>query len=509
MSGKDLAEVCGVARFEECAAELTDPRGMRGRCYPLSVFVAVALAGLLCGRNTPLEWARWAGEAPEVVVRALGGIGIEVGGVSWWSLPSYNRLVEVLSGLDPVELARFASRIVPVAEGEATDLVRQVRSDGKRPVGAGRGTGDGSKLIVVGALADRGGLGGQTMTDEGEEIAALRALCEGLDVEGALVSADALHCNEGTAQAVLDAGADYCLSLKGNRPLLHTLAKHLPWNEVDNAHTSRERGHERSQMRTVKVLAAGGAVRLDFPGLTQIARTRHWTRDEATGEVNHHVMFYLTSRNTRALQPAEFAEAIRGHWGIEPAHGTREVAFGQDRSTTPAGNLAANLASLHGAAIAILKRLDTAKAKDSNDVTAWNDHLSNHPYTTPLEILGITHDKQELQACLPHESRALPLRSRPRTGLVCVAGPVGPGVRAAATTRCGAGPGWRSAFCGGWARVFWRRQRVGRRPGVAFRGRVRWGWGSGGGDKRVGGEPGLVFVVGLGWWRGGGCDLGI
>lgn len=79
---------------------MSDPRGAQGRRYPLAVFMAVALAGLLCGKNTPAQWARWAADAPDAVVRALGGIGLEVRGAVWWSLPSYNRLIEVLSGVD-------------------------------------------------------------------------------------------------------------------------------------------------------------------------------------------------------------------------------------------------------------------------------------------------------------------------------------------------------------------------------------------------------------------------
>ncbi|WP_169732021.1 ISAs1 family transposase [Glycomyces arizonensis] len=397
-----------MARFEECVAELTDPRGMQGRCYPLSVFVAVALAGLLCGRNTPLEWAGWAEDAPEEVVKALGGIGLEVGGASWWSLPSYNRMVEVLSLLDPDEVARFASRIVPAHEGPGP--VVPVRIDRKRPVSAGRVAGDGSNLILVGALAGRDRLVGQVVVDDGDEIEALRVLCERLDAEGAPVSADALHCNEETARAVLDAGADYCLALKGNQPTLHALAKHLPWNEVDNACQTSESGHGRSETRTVKALAAGGGVRLPFPGLAQIARIRRWTREEATGEVAHHVTFYLTSREARGVRPAWFADAIRGHWGVESWHRVRDAVFDEDRSTATAGNLVANLASLRAAAIAILKRLGRIKVKGGNGVTAWRDRIGSQAYTAPLAILGIADIKQQFQACLSRESRGCPPR---------------------------------------------------------------------------------------------------
>lgn len=119
MSDNELTEQFGIAQFEARVARLTDPRGVQGRCYLLSVFVAVALAELLCGKNTPAQWARWAADAPEAVVRTLSGIGLEVGGASWWSLPSYNRLIEVLSQLDPDELAHFAAEIVLAGEEEA------------------------------------------------------------------------------------------------------------------------------------------------------------------------------------------------------------------------------------------------------------------------------------------------------------------------------------------------------------------------------------------------------
>ncbi|MCH7229712.1 ISAs1 family transposase [Glycomyces sp. L485] len=386
---------------------MSDPRGAQGRCYPLAVFVAVALAGLLCGRNTPAQWARWAADAPDAVVRALGGIGLEVGGAAWWSLPSYNRLIEVLSGLDPDELARFAARIVPAEEEASASKTRQVRIDGKRPVTAGRVTGDGSKLILVGALGPDGRMADQVCVDDGDEIGALRAVCGRLDAEGALVSADALHCNEDTAAAIVEAGADYCLALKGNHPSLYAAAKALPWSEIDNAVETRETGHGRSETRTVKILAVGGAVRLSFPGVAQIARVRRWTRDEATGEVVHHVIFYPTSRDATALRPVEFAEAVRNHWGVESWHWVKDVVFDEDRSTATAGNLTANLASLRAAAIAILTRLG------GKGITACRDHIGSHPYTKPLEILGIAHIKQELQMCLSRECRGRAWRRRP------------------------------------------------------------------------------------------------
>jgi len=48
----------------------------------------------------------------------------------------------------------------------------------------------------------------------------VRELIRLLDLEGATVVADALHCQHETAKEILDAGADYVLSVKKNQPNL-------------------------------------------------------------------------------------------------------------------------------------------------------------------------------------------------------------------------------------------------------------------------------------------------
>jgi hypothetical protein len=123
---------------------------------------------------------------------------------------------------------------------------------------------------------------------------------------------------------VLARGFDYLLCCKGNRPELFAAVDALPWAAIDNAWETRETHHGRDETRTIKILAVGGAVRIDFPGVSQIARVRRWRRDRITGKVSHETVYYLTSRSVRALRPAEFAAAVRGHWGVgrvrRPAH---------------------------------------------------------------------------------------------------------------------------------------------------------------------------------------------
>src|SRR5207302_7367108 len=65
-------------------------------------------------------------------------------------------------------------------------------------------------------------LGQEAVDEKSNEITAIPALVERLDLDGALVSIDAMGCNPNIAQSILDAKADYLLAVKDNRSEEHT-----------------------------------------------------------------------------------------------------------------------------------------------------------------------------------------------------------------------------------------------------------------------------------------------
>ena len=67
---------------------------------------------------------------------------------------------------------------------------------------------------------------GQVAVDgKSNEITALPALLEMLDIEGAVVTADAMHAQRDAAERIIGKGGDYVLALKGNQGSLHKDAK--------------------------------------------------------------------------------------------------------------------------------------------------------------------------------------------------------------------------------------------------------------------------------------------
>ena len=102
-----------------------------------------------------------------------------------------------------------------------------------------------------------------------------------MDLAGAVVTFDALH----TVRANLDwlAGekkAQYIAVVKQNQPMLHARVKALPWRQVPAGSTTRERGHGRTETRTLKTAHVS---RLDFPFARQAIKITRWRKDTATG----------------------------------------------------------------------------------------------------------------------------------------------------------------------------------------------------------------------------------
>src|SRR5262249_56203342 len=99
-------------------------------------------------------------------------------------------------------------------------------------------------------------LGQEAVFKKSNEITAIPALIERLDLKGALVSTDAMGCQTTIAQSTLDAGADYLLAVKGNQPTLHAAIESYfataPAAEVEKVEAI-DKGHGRFAVLTYTV----------------------------------------------------------------------------------------------------------------------------------------------------------------------------------------------------------------------------------------------------------------
>jgi len=97
-----------------------------------------------------------------------------------------------------------------------------VAIDGKTMRGSFDAASGKSALHVVSAWASglRVSLGQVAVDDKSNEITAVPKLLELLELTGAVVTLDAMHCQKETLAAIRAKGADYLVAVKDNQPKL-------------------------------------------------------------------------------------------------------------------------------------------------------------------------------------------------------------------------------------------------------------------------------------------------
>ncbi|NER40190.1 MAG: ISAs1 family transposase [Oscillatoria sp. SIO1A7] len=212
-------------------------------------------------------------------------------------------------------------------------------------------------------------LGQKKIDDKSNEITAIPALIEMLDIQDSIITIDAMGCQKKIASLLINKKADYVLGLKGNQGNIHKEVKAF-FNkakkqkfigEVADFYRTTEAGHGRIETRkiwAVSISELPGKYREKWAGLKTIvmvvSERRLWNKT-TTG-----VRYYLSSLecNARLL-----AEVIRSHWGIEnELHWTLDVTFKEDASRIRKDRATENFALLRRIALNLLNREDSYKA---------------------------------------------------------------------------------------------------------------------------------------------------
>jgi predicted transposase YbfD/YdcC len=282
--------------------------------------------------------------------------------------PSADTFRRVFSALDPRAFERCFRSWVQALAHELTSEV--VAVDGKSVKGAFERASPTTPLhlVHVWACDQQLLLAQKAVAGAPGEIAAIPELLKMLDLEGAIVTADANGCTAGVAEAVVDAKADYVLALKANRHGLYEAVQSIFANVLEGRsqkpplphakQTSRK--HGRHEIRTV-----WAAPLEDWPlkgerwkGLrTAVLIKRERTVGDAPPSVEWHT--YISSLPP---QPRKLAIALRSHWGVENGlHWCLDVGLAEDRRRIRDQNAAENYALLSRVALTLLKRETTVK----------------------------------------------------------------------------------------------------------------------------------------------------
>jgi predicted transposase YbfD/YdcC len=357
--------------------ELQDPRSTINRQHPLVSVVVIAIMAILSGAGGPTAIARWAALKKGLLQTLLDLPN---------GVPCKDVFRRVLMALDPGAFqACFTGwlRSLRQAATEAGDGGRPILAvDGKTARRShDRAKGLGALHAVTVWASDAGlALGCLACAEKSNEITAIPELLRLVDIEGGVVTIDAMGCQKAIAAEVIEGKADYVLGLKGNQETLFEAVKaHVAEHADDDFarvdaqwHRSEETGHGRVEHRAYLHLA----VPPDLPGLDQ------WEGLKSIGVVMAESLregkwvaetrYYVSSLGVDAPL---FARAARGHWGVENGcHWSLDLIYREDESRIREGRLRQNFAWLNRLTLSLLKQHPgTQSTVMKRRSCAWDD----------------------------------------------------------------------------------------------------------------------------------------
>jgi predicted transposase YbfD/YdcC len=314
----------------ELLAGVTNGRPGQGRDHPVTAVLALAAAVVVTGSRSFAAIAGWAADVPagvlEDLYRRCGAVRPDAGP------PSKCTIWRVVTGADTtaldtaagawlMERAAASGDLALAGGGDCGAPLIPVRVDGKTVRGARNA--DGSQVHPLAALAGvRGVVAGQIEVGaKTNEIPMIIPLLDGLDLDHAVITASALHCQRATTDYVHGRGGDFILPAKDNQPGLFDYLDALPWRDVPVGHTVTDRGHGRITTRTIQVLPA--LADLPFPHVRQAYLIeRHVTALDGA-RLSDVAALGVTSLDATRASPQTIAGLVRGQWATESLHWPR------------------------------------------------------------------------------------------------------------------------------------------------------------------------------------------
>lgn len=278
-----------------------------------------------------------------------------------YGIPSHDTFGRIFALLDPKEFQRsfinWVEAIQEVMKGQIVAVDGKTlrrsfdSSSDKKPIHMVSAWATGNKFVL-----------GQIKTEtKSNEITAIPILLKMLELNGCIVTIDAMGCQRKIAKTIIDKGADYLFSLKGNQSTLHDDVKLFfkgclkdQFKDVSHDfHETVNGEHGRIETRKFWTVA----------DLTWLHGKEKWTGLKSIGmveserqlgeKISKETRYFISSLDGTAQ---EFGRAVREHWGIENSlHWTLDIAFREDDCRIRKDNAPENFAVLRHIALNLLK----------------------------------------------------------------------------------------------------------------------------------------------------------
>jgi len=348
----------------EALQSLPDPRKARGRRYSWTFLLALICSAMVSGQSTGHAIAHWIGVHAASLRAKLQP--------KRSSMPSESTIRRVLQAIDIEDLEQQVSRFTQGLASSANAASGPVADEGRLQGQAIDGKelrgvrAHGQPLCLVSLVAHQSGIVlAQTAVDQkSNEITAVPELLAGRDLQGVVITVDALLAQQSLAQQIIDQHGHYLMVIKSNQGRLRDAIELLfdlpPWTKSSQdqeywAHQTFDKGHGRLEWRTLEASNALGGY-IPWPGMKQVMRRTCKRQIVKTGEIQQEVTYAVTDLSHAQASPALLECLWRGHWTAENrVHYVRDVSMNEDACQLHCGHLPQVLAALRNAIISLLR----------------------------------------------------------------------------------------------------------------------------------------------------------
>lgn len=357
----------------ESLTKVEDPRREHQKFHSLKDILVISICAVICGVEHWTEMEEF-GEAKQ----EWFGSFLELKN----GIPSHDTFRRVFMLLDNIKLKEifidWIGAAVSLSKGALVSI------DGKNLCGSREPSKGKKALNVVSAWASEVSvvLGQVACEEKSNEITAIPELLRILDLEGCIVTIDAMGCQKEIVKEIVKKKADYVISLKGNQGNLHhDIKEYVDWAERIGFKDIKyeycetiEKDHGRIETRRCYVTEDIDWLedKEAWENLKSVVLVEA-IREVIGGAKTLERRYFISSLEANAEQALR---AVRGHWAIENSlHWCLDIGFREDDCRVRETKSAENLATLRHIGLNLLKQEKSCKLgiKSKRKKAGWNE----------------------------------------------------------------------------------------------------------------------------------------
>jgi predicted transposase YbfD/YdcC len=345
-----------VNSLYEAILSVKDKRKARGKRYKLATVLTLSVLAKLGGEDTPEGIAEWVKHRANDLQTSLG--------LKREQMPhavTYRRILGLAIDIQEFEqvVGTFFRKCQPSAE--------QLAIDGKTLRGTiESGQTRGVHLFAVYAVNAGVVLNQVNVLRKENEISAAPKVLAGVDIQGKVVTGDAMFTQRELSQQIVDDGGQYLWKVKDNQPSLRADIERLfapekvplgsgPLPTDFQGVTTTTKAHGRLETHTLTASSLLNATS-DWPHLGQVFQLVRDVRHLKSGKTTHEVLFGVTSLSAASASPHRLLTLLRHHWAIEnKLHYCRDVTFHEDACHLAIGSASQAIALLNNLVLGLLR----------------------------------------------------------------------------------------------------------------------------------------------------------